>query len=162
MKRKIYQQLLHWKESEEKRPLILLGARQVGKTWIMQHFGNQEYKKVAYINCDDEPKAKELFQLDYDIQRILLTLQAITGVKITPGDTLLILDEIQESPRALHSLKYFCEKAPEYHVMVAGSLLGVTIGSGESFPVGKVDMMTMHPMDFEPKSVIRNLYFANF
>jgi uncharacterized protein len=149
MKRKIYQQLLHWKESEERRPLILLGARQVGKTWIMQHFGNQEYKKVAYINCDDEPRAKELFQLDYDIQRILLTLQAITGVKITPGDTLLILDEIQESPRALHSLKYFCEKAPEYHVMVAGSLLGVTIGSGESFPVGKVDMMTMHPMDFE-------------
>ena len=149
MKRKIYNQLLKWKEDKDRKPLILLGARQVGKTWIMQHFGKEEYKKVAYVNCDDEPRMKQIFELDYNIERILLTLQAITGIKVTPGDTLIILDEIQETPRALHSLKYFCEKAPEYHVMVAGSLLGVTLGKGESFPVGKVDMLSMYPMDYE-------------
>lgn len=128
---------------------MLLGARQVGKTWIMRHFGENEYKKVAYINCDDEPRIRQLFELDYNIDRILITLQAITGVAITPHDTLIILDEIQEIPRGLHSMKYFCEKAPEYHVMVAGSLLGVTIGKGESFPVGKVDILSIYPMDFE-------------
>ena len=149
MRRKIYQQLLKWKESKDRKPLMLLGARQVGKTWLMQHFGEREYKKVAYVNCDDEPRMKQLFELDYHIDRILMTLQAITGVKVTPGDTLIVLDEIQEIPRGLHSLKYFCEKAPEYHVMVAGSLLGVTLGKGESFPVGKADMLSMYPMDYE-------------
>ena len=149
MKRKIYKQLLKWKRNVDRKPLMLLGARQVGKTWIMQHFGEKEYKNVAYINCDDEPRMKQLFELDYNIDRILITIQAITGVKITPADTLIIMDEIQEVPRGLHSLKYFCEKAPEYHVMVAGSLLGVTLGKGESFPVGKVDMLTMYPMDYE-------------
>lgn len=149
MKRKIYKQLLKWKRNVDRKPLMLLGARQVGKTWIMQHFGEKEYKNVAYINCDDEPRMKQLFELDYNIDRILITIQAITGVRITPADTLIILDEIQEIPRGLHSLKYFCEKAPEYHVMVAGSLLGVTLGKGESFPVGKVDMLTMYPMDYE-------------
>lgn len=149
MRRKIYQQLLKWKENKDRKPLMLLGARQVGKTWIMQHFGEREYKKVAYVNCDDEPRMKQLFDLDYNMERILMALQAITSVKVTPGDTLIILDEIQEIPRGLHSLKYFCEKAPEYHVMVAGSLLGVTLGKGESFPVGKVDMLFMYPMDYE-------------
>lgn len=128
---------------------MLLGARQVGKTWIMRHFGEREYRNVAYVNCDDEPRMKQLFELDYNIDRILMALQAITGVKIMPGDTLIILDEIQEIPRGLHSMKYFCEKAPEYHVMVAGSLLGITLGKGESFPVGKVDMLSMYPMDYE-------------
>ena len=98
MKRKIYKQLLRWKESKDRKPLMLLGARQVGKTWIMRHFGEHEYKKVAYVNCDDEPRIKQLFELDYDIDRILVTLQAITGVKITSADTLIILDEIQEIP----------------------------------------------------------------
>lgn len=149
MKRKIYQQLLRWKKSKDRKPLMLLGARQVGKTWIMQHFGKQEYAKTAYVNCDDEPRMKQLFELDYNIDRILITIQAITGVKITPNDTLIILDEIQEIPRGLHSLKYFYEKASEYHIMVAGSLLGVTLGKGESFPVGKVDMVSMYPMDYE-------------
>lgn len=149
MKRKIYKQLLKWKESKDRKPLMLLGARQVGKTWIMQHFGKKKYKNVAYINCDDEPRMKQLFELDYNIDRILITIQAITGVRITPAATLIIMDEIQEVPRGLHSLKYFCEKAPEYHIMVAGSLLGVTLGKGESFPVGKVDMLTMYPMDYE-------------
>ena len=149
MRRKIYSRLLEWKNSKDRRPLMLLGARQVGKTWIMRHFGEQEYRKVVYVNCDDEPRMKQIFDLDYDIERILTTLQAITGQKATPGDTLIVLDEIQEVPRGLHSLKYFCEKAPEYHVMVAGSLLGVTLGGGESFPVGKVDMLYMYPMDYE-------------
>ena len=149
MHRKIYSRLLEWKNSKDRRPLMLLGARQVGKTWIMRHFGEQEYSKVVYVNCDDEPRMKQIFDLDYDIERILTTLQAITGQKATPGDTLIVLDEIQEVPRGLHSLKYFCEKAPEYHVMVAGSLLGVTLGGGESFPVGKVDMLYMYPMDYE-------------
>lgn len=149
MRRKIYSRLLEWKNSKDRRPLMLLGARQVGKTWIMRHFGEQEYSKVVYVNCDDEPRMKQIFDLDYDIERILTTLQAITGQKATPGDTLIVLDEIQEVPRGLHSLKYFCEKAPEYHVMVAGSLLSVTLGSGESFPVGKVDMLYMYPMDYE-------------
>lgn len=149
MKRKVYKQLIEWKNSKDRMPLILLGARQVGKTWIMQNFGKQEYEKVAYVNCDDEPEMQQLFAADYDIDRILLTLQAITGTKITPGDTLIILDEIQETPRGLHCLKYFQEKAPDYHIMVAGSLLGVTLGRGESFPVGKVDMLSMYPMDFE-------------
>lgn len=149
MRRKIYTQLLKWKVSKDRKPLMLLGARQVGKTWIMKYFGEKEYKNVAYINCDDEPRMKQLFELDYNIDRILLTLQAITDIKVTPNDTLIILDEIQETPRGLHSLKYFCEKAPEYHVMVAGSLLGVTIGKGESFPVGKVDILKMYPMDYE-------------
>ena len=149
MKRKIYKQLLKWKENKDRKPLMLLGARQVGKTWIMQHFGKKEYKNVAYINCDDEPRMKQLFELDYNIDRILITIQAITGVRITPAATLIIMDEIQEVPRGLHSVKYFCEKAPEYHIMVAGSLFGVTLGKGESFPVGKVDMLTMYPMDYE-------------
>lgn len=149
MNRKIISQLIQWKNNPNRKPLVLLGARQVGKTWIMRHFGETEYKKVAYVNCDEEPRMRELFALDYNINRILLVLQSIVGFKITPTDTLVILDEIQEIPRGMHSLKYFCENAPEYHVMVAGSLFGVTIGKGESFPVGKVDMLNMYPMTFE-------------
>ena len=148
MNRQIYNELKRWKTSQDRKPLVLLGARQVGKTWIMRYFGAQEYESVAYINCDDEPRAKELFTLDYDMDRILLSIQVITGVKVLPGKTLVILDEIQELERGLHSLKYFYEKSPQYHVMVAGSLLGITLGRGESFPVGKVDMLHMYPMNF--------------
>ena len=148
MKRQIYNDLKLWKESKDRKPLILLGARQVGKTWIMQHFGKSEYQNVAYINCDDESRAKDLFVPDYDINRIMLSIQAITGVKVVPGRTLVIFDEIQELERGLHSLKYFYEKAPEYHIMVAGSLLGITLGKGQSFPVGKVDMLNMYPLNF--------------
>ena len=148
MNRQIYNELKRWKTSQDRKPLVLLGARQVGKTWIMRHFGAQEYESVAYINCDDEPRAKELFTPDYDMDRILLSIQVITGVKVLPGKTLVILDEIQELERGLHSLKYFYEKSPQYHVMVAGSLLGITLGRGESFPVGKVDMLHMYPMNF--------------
>ena len=148
MNRQIYNELKRWKTSQDRKPLVLLGARQVGKTWIMRHFGAQEYESVAYINCDDEPRAMELFTPDYDMERILLSIQVITGVKVLPGKTLVIFDEIQELERGLHSLKYFYEKSPQYHVMVAGSLLGITLGRGESFPVGKVDMLHMYPMNF--------------
>ena len=148
MNRQIYNELKRWKTSQDRKPLVLLGARQVGKTWIMRYFGAHEYESVAYINCDDEPRAKELFTPDYDMDRILLSIQVITGVKVLPGKTLVILDEIQELERGLHSLKYFYEKSPQYHVMVAGSLLGITLGRGESFPVGKVDMLHMYPMNF--------------
>lgn len=148
MKRKIFKELCRWKESESRKPLVLLGARQVGKTWIMKDFGRQEYERVAYVNCDEEPRMKDLLALDYDLDRILLGLQAITGVKIEAGNTLVILDEIQEIPRGLHCLKYFYENAPQYHVMVAGSLLGGTLGRGENFPVGQVDLLHMYPMSF--------------
>ena len=149
MKRKIIQQLKLWKDNPARKPLILLGARQVGKTWVMKHFGLTEFENVAYINCDVEPLAKELFAADYNIPRILLTLQAITGTKIEAGKTLIVFDELQEVERGLHSLKYFQENAPEYHVMAAGSLLGITLGKGQSFPVGKVNVMHLYPMDFE-------------
>ncbi len=149
MHRKIYNKLLEWKQSKSRKPLMLLGARQVGKTWLMREFGANEYKNVAYINCDTEPLTKDLFLNDYDIHRLILGFQAITGQSISPKDTLIILDEIQEAPRALHSLKYFNENAPEYHIIAAGSLLGVTLTHTESFPVGKVDMIKVYPMDFE-------------
>ena len=148
MKRLIYNELTTWKDRKDRKPLVILGARQVGKTWIMRHFGEQEYENVAYINCDDEPRAKDMFMPDYDMDRILLSIQVITGVKVVPGKTLVILDEIQEVARGLHSLKYFYEKIPECHVMVAGSLLGITLRKGESFPVGKVDILNMYPMNF--------------
>lgn len=148
MKRKLIGKLKEWKEKSSRKPLMLLGARQVGKTWLMREFGRLYYENVAYVNCDAEPLAKQLFE-DYDINRILFSIQTITGVKPEPGKTLIILDEVQEAPRGLHSLKYFEEDAPQYHVMAAGSLLGVTLGQGESFPVGKVDMLHVYPMDFE-------------
>lgn len=149
MDRIITQKLEAWKESKTRKPLILLGARQVGKTWIMKDFGKNHYRNVAYVNCDEQPLAKSMFEADYNIPRILLIVQAITGVLVEPANTLLVFDEIQEAPRGLHCLKYFCENAPEYHVMAAGSLLGVALGHKESYPVGKVNMLRLHPMNFE-------------
>ena len=115
----------------------------------MREFGRRCYSSVAYINCDAEPLARSLFEADYNLPRMLLTIQAITGVYPEPHHTLIIFDELQEAPRGLHSLKYFQEQAPDYHVVAAGSLLGITLQQGYSFPVGKVDMLTLHPMDFE-------------
>lgn len=149
MKRKILSKLKLWKDKTDRKPLLLLGARQVGKTWAMQEFGRQCFDSVAYVNCDEEPLAKQLFSDDYDMSRILLAVQAITGVRVQPGKTLLVLDELQEAPRGLHSLKYFAERLPGLHVVAAGSLLGITLAQGQSFPVGKVDMLHVHPMDFE-------------
>lgn len=148
MERSIYSSLKKWKESPTRKPLILQGARQVGKTYILKEFGAREYSEVVYINCDDNNDMQNMF-VDYDVDRIIRSLSAISGVSIKPSTTLLILDEIQEVERGLASLKYFCEKAPGYHVAVAGSLLGITLHEGTSFPVGKVDMLYMYPMDFE-------------
>lgn len=148
MYRNIVNQLIEWKNSDERKPLIVLGARQVGKTYSLLDFGKQHYKHVAYINCDENEQAKNLFVQDYNMERVLFAIAAIAGVPVVPEDTLIILDEIQELQRGLASLKYFCENAPEYHVCVAGSLLGITLRHGESFPVGKVDMIRMFPMSF--------------
>lgn len=148
MERSIYSSLKKWKESPTRKPLILQGARQVGKTYILKEFGAREYSEVVYINCDDNNDMQNMF-VDYDVDRIIRSMSAISGVSIKPSTTLLILDEIQEVERGLASLKYFCEKAPEYHVAVACSLLGITLHEGTSFPVGKVDMLYMYPMDFE-------------
>lgn len=148
MERSIYSSLKKWKESPTRKPLILQGARQVGKTYILKEFGAREYSEVVYINCDDNNDMQNMF-VDYDVDRIIRSMSAISGISIKPSTTLLILDEIQEVERGLASLKYFCEKVPEYHVAVAGSLLGITLHEGTSFPVGKVDMLYMYPMDFE-------------
>lgn len=149
MYRNIIEKLKLWKDKERRKPLILAGARQVGKTYILKKFGEQEFANVAYINCDDNELAKDLFVQDYDMRRIILAIGAITQQSIEAGKTLIILDEIQESPRGLSVLKYFYENAPQYHVAVAGSLLGITMHKGESFPVGKVDILHIHPMTFD-------------
>lgn len=149
MKRNVLNQLLEWKEKKNRKPLILNGARQVGKTYILRAFGKENYKKVAYINCDKNEMVRNIFAQDYNISRILLSLSALTHINIEPENTLIIFDEIQEEPTILNSLKYFCEDAPAYHVAVAGSLLGISLHSGVSFPVGKVDMIKMYPMTFD-------------
>lgn len=149
MKRSITDQLKAWKENPYRKPLILAGARQVGKTYILKEFGQREYKHVAYINCDGNTEIADIFSEGYDMQRILTIIGAITKVPIIPHKTLIILDEIQELRKGLSSLKYFCENAPEYHVAVADSLLGVAMHQGESAPVGKVDIIRLYPMSFE-------------
>lgn len=147
MKRSALQQLLKWKAEKARKPLIIRGARQVGKTWLMREFGRTAYKKVAYINLESSPLARSIFEEDLNVERILRGLQIESGVSIDP-DTLLILDEIQASPQAITSLKYFYENAPEYPVVSAGSLLGVALTQHHSFPVGKVDFMDLHPLTF--------------
>lgn len=142
------QDLIAWRNKKDRKPLILLGARQVGKTYILKEFGRREYENVAYVNCDNNAMVKDLFAPDYNIERIILTIGAITGINIQPGKTLIIMDEIQELRRGLASLKYFCENAPDYHVVVAGSLLGLTLHQGESYPVGKVNTIEMYPMTY--------------
>ena len=149
MEREILKDLLKWRSRKDRKPLILLGARQVGKTYILKEFGKRYYENTAYINCDDNEMVKDLFLPDYDIKRILLSIGSITNVSIVPGKTLIILDEIQELKRGLNALKYFCENAPEYHVVVAGSLLGITLHQNESYPVGKVNTLYMYPMSYE-------------
>ena len=148
MERKAYRQLLEWKNNPHRKPLILNGARQVGKTWLLKHFGEREYKNVAYVNCDKSAQMRAVFEDGYDIPRIIRNISAITNEDIRPRETLIILDEIQSVPKGLPSLKYFCEDAPEYDVAVAGSLLGIQLHSGESFPVGKVDMLKLYPLTF--------------
>ena len=148
MKRKAIEQLKQWKNRKNRKPLILKGARQVGKTWLMKEFGRTEFKYTAYVNFDNNEHMADVFEGDYNIERLLMAINIETGVKIVPEETLIIFDEIQENPKAIASLKYFYEEAPEYAVIAAGSLLGVAIHKGVSFPVGKVDTMELEPLSF--------------
>lgn len=148
MKRKVEQQLTAWKNNQNKMPLIIEGARQVGKTWIMKEFGSKYYKSIVYFNFDENRQLHKLFEVDLNPHRIISELELVSGQQIIPHETLIVFDEIQECNRALVSLKYFCENAPEYHIISAGSLLGVAIHGGNSFPVGKVDTIHLYPMTF--------------
>lgn len=148
MYRNAMEELYKWKEKKNKKPLVIRGARQVGKTWIMKKFGESAYKKTVYINFDNNQQMKELFDKDMKTDRIIMGLELYTGNKINPEETLLIFDEIQEVPKALTSLKYFNENAPEYQIICAGSLLGVALHEGTSFPVGKVEFMDLYPLSF--------------
>ncbi len=149
MERFVYKQLIHWKCAKGRKPLVLNGARQVGKTWLLKELAQREYAKMAYVMCRKSPVVKEIFSMDFNIERILRALRALTGVDITPGDTLIILDEVQDVPEALEALKYFREDAPDYHIAVAGSLLGLSIHTGTSYPVGQVNTINVYPMNFE-------------
>ncbi len=148
MKRYAMDKLVYWKNKRNRKPLILKGARQVGKTWLMKEFGKKCFKNTAYINFDSDVRMRRIFEEDYDIQRIIRMINIETGERIIPEETLIIFDEVQEAPKAISSLKYFCENAPEYAVVSAGSLLGVAIHEGVSFPVGKVESLNMYPMSF--------------
>lgn len=148
MQRIEIQQLKKWKQSNGRKPMIIRGARQVGKTWLMKEFGRLEYKDVVYVNCEADPAVRNMFTGDFDTTRIIRGLQIIAGKPIEPNHTLIIIDEIQEAPGALTSLKYFHENAPEYHVIAAGSLLGITLNRSGSFPVGKVEFLDLFPLSF--------------
>lgn len=141
--------LIAWKNSSNHMPLIIKGARQVGKTWLMQEFGKTQYEKVAYISFDSNPRLDTLFRKDFNIKRLIDGLNIEVGFNITPKNTLIIFDEIQENPLALTSLKYFCENAPEYDIVAAGSLLGVAHHKGTGFPVGKVEYLNLYPLSFK-------------
>ena len=140
--------LFDWKSSNIRKPLIIRGARQVGKTWLLKEFGKKAYNQTVYINFEDSPNLKLLFQNDFNIKRIITTLEISSQTTISPENTLIIFDEIQEAERGITVLKYFCENAPEYHVVAAGSLLGIAFHKHESFPVGKVDFLDLHPLSF--------------
>lgn len=149
MYRMAMENLLAWKQSRRRKPLIIEGARQVGKTWLMKEFGRQAYGDTVYINFDSNARMAELFASDLDTKRLVLGLELYAGRKIDPEKALLIFDEVQEVPRALAALKYFCEDAPQYHIVCAGSLLGIALHRGTSFPVGKVDFLKLYPLSFQ-------------
>lgn len=142
------EKLYQWKKGSRRKPLIIEGARQVGKTWLMKEFGRQAYADTVYINFDSNSRMAELFASDLDTERLIMGLELYSGKKINPDNTLLIFDEVQEVPRALTSLKYFYENAPQYHIICAGSLLGIALHEGTSFPVGKVDFLKLYPLSF--------------
>ncbi len=148
MYRAAIEELLKWKVKKNRKPLIIEGARQVGKTWLMKEFGKQAYEDVVYINFDSNSRMLELFDTDLNTERLIMGLELYSGKKINPDSTLLIFDEVQEVPRALTSLKYFCENAPQYHIVCAGSLLGLALHTGTSFPVGKVDFLKLYPLSY--------------
>ena len=148
MYRELFNELIKWKIGNKRKPLILLGARQVGKTWLVQTFGKSEYRQMVYINFEDKDTPQDLFQTDFNIDRIITLLNAYAGLKITADDTLLVFDEIQAAPQGITALKYFYEKTPQYQIIAAGSLLGINIHPDESFPVGKVEFLTLYPLNF--------------
>lgn len=148
MERNLFIKLEQWKNKKKRKPLIIQGARQVGKTWIMKEFGKRFFKNTIYINFDNNETMKNVFEIDFDISRIISSIKIEYGKSFDPEDTLIIFDEIQEAPKALASLKYFYENAPQYTIMAAGSLLGVALYQGTSFPVGKVDFMHLYPLNF--------------
>lgn len=141
-------ELYRWKGGAHRKPLIIRGARQVGKTWLMKEFGRIAYKAALYVNFDNNRQMEELFSADLNVERLVMGLELYAGQKIDAANTLLIFDEVQETPKALTSLKYFNENAPEYHIVCAGSLLGVALHKGTSFPVGKVDFLDLYPLSF--------------
>ena len=142
------EELEKWKARKHRKPLIIRGARQVGKTWLMKEFGTNFYKQSVYINFDNNERMKNLFEGDHDVQRIIMGIELYAGHKIESDSMLLIFDEIQEVPKALASLKYFNENAPQYHIICAGSLLGIALHEGTSFPVGKVEFLDLYPLSF--------------
>lgn len=148
MERLILNTLLKWKNSPYRKPLILKGVRQVGKTWILKEFGKRCYENTAYFNFDEHEEYKQFFETTKDIDRILQNLMLASGQKIVPEQTLIIFDEVQDCPKVMNSMKYFCENAPQYHVACAGSLLGIALAKPSSFPVGKVNFMQIDPMTF--------------
>lgn len=148
MKREAITVLDQWRADPQRKPMIILGARQVGKTWLMKEFGKTRYRHVAYVRFDLDVQVKQNFEQDMNVKRLLAVIQLHTEQRLVPGETLIVFDEIQECPQALTSLKYFCEEAPEYHIVAAGSLLGLREHRGSGFPVGKVDMMKLYPMSF--------------
>lgn len=148
MQRFAIEQLVAWKNRPKRKPLIIKGARQVGKTWLMKEFGRQNFKKVAYVSFYNNKRMAKVFEDDFDVERLIMNINIETKTEVTPEDTLIIFDEIQEAPRALESLKYFCENAPQYAIVAAGSLLGVALHKNISFPVGKVDMLDLYPLSF--------------
>ena len=141
-------ELIKWKLNKNKKPLVFLGARQVGKTWLIQEFGKKEFRQMVYVNFEDKDAPIDIFQQDFNIDRIITLLNAYSGLKITTHDTLLVFDEIQAAPSGITALKYFYEKAPQYQIIAAGSLLGINIHPNESFPVGKVEFVTLYPLNF--------------
>ena len=141
MERFILDNLLKWKNSHYRKPLILKGVRQVGKTWILKEFGKRYYENTAYFNFDENEEYKQFFETTKDINRILQNLMLVSGEKIVPEKTLIIFDEIQDCPKVINAMKYFCENAPQYHIACAGSLLGIALAKPSSFPVGKVNFM---------------------
>lgn len=148
MYRMAMEQLQKWKTKKRRKPLIIRGARQVGKTWLMKEFGASKYKSTVYINFDNNERMKALFEGSLEVERLVTGLELYAGHKIDPDNTLLIFDEVQEAPRALTSLKYFNEDAPQYQIVCAGSLLGVALHQGTSFPVGKVEFLDLYPLSF--------------
>lgn len=148
MVRDLYQNLIKWKNNRYRKPLVIKGARQVGKTYLITEFAKNEFDNYIILNCDKDIRIREIFENGYRTERIISDIELLSGKKITAGKTLIFIDEVGDAPKAIASLKYFCEDAPEYHIIVAGSLLGLAIHKGVSFPVGKVDEMTLYPLSF--------------